>query len=324
MDKPSHIFYVFIDGIGRGDPKSENPFFRFSKGPLLPLGGKEFPHEFSSFSLYWLDAHMGVPGIPQSATGQTALFTGIPAAKILNRHINGYPTHSLRPLVKRYSILKRLEEKGFSATLLNSYSDWYLERFKKPRYERLLSVSTLMQLSSGRKLFTLKDYLEGKSLYMDITNWFLRAKIGLKVPLIPPQESGRKMVKITRQGGYHLSVFEYFFSDHAGHLCSMGFSRRIIPHIEGFIEGLLEEMDPTRELFLLVSDHGNMEDLSTNKHTHNPVPFFFYGKRGEYFLGIRHIYEVPQRILTLFGISFSLEPLLQSLQKEGGDVKEKI
>ena len=45
-----------------------------------------------------------------------------------------------------------------------------------------MSASTMMQRASRQGLFTMDDYMNGKSLYMDLTNWFLRRK-GMDIPL---------------------------------------------------------------------------------------------------------------------------------------------
>ena len=39
---------------------------------------------------------LGIEGLPQSATGQTALFTGINAAQLLGRHLFGFPNQPFR------------------------------------------------------------------------------------------------------------------------------------------------------------------------------------------------------------------------------------
>jgi hypothetical protein len=38
-----------------------------------------------------LDASLCVPGLPQSATGQAALLTGLNAPELMGRHIEGFP-----------------------------------------------------------------------------------------------------------------------------------------------------------------------------------------------------------------------------------------
>ena len=240
---------------------------------------------------------MGVEGTPQSATGQTALFTGFNGAKIMGRHVTGFPTYTLRPYVKEKSIIRKFIEKGLKATLLNSYSETYLKRIKGPRGERLMSASSLMQLGSGQEFMSMKNYLDGKSLYMDITNWFLRQK-GMNIPMVSPKQTGRKLVRIARD--YDLVIYEYFFTDKIGHEPSMGAAKRILNHIEGLLEGVWEEIDRTKELFVLSSDHGNFEDLYHSHHTQNYVPTIVYGKSSGIFKNkVKFLYDIPTTIMEL-------------------------
>jgi bisphosphoglycerate-independent phosphoglycerate mutase (AlkP superfamily) len=44
--------------------------------------------------------------------------------------------------------------------------------------------------------------------------------------------------------------------------------------------GLLDAWDDNSGLILVTSDHGNLEDLSTHRHTGNPVPAVLVGKAG--------------------------------------------
>ena len=75
------MMFLFVDGVGLGslDPAT-NPFVR-ARTPTLrallggPLAGPESV-ESAMATLVPLDARLGVSGLPQSATGQTALLTG--------------------------------------------------------------------------------------------------------------------------------------------------------------------------------------------------------------------------------------------------------
>ena len=142
-EKPGPLIFIFLDGVGLGvkDP-AKNPFARFATDFFSGHAGGSYKQPGILLST---DAHMGIPGLPQSATGQTALFTGYNGPQILGRHVNGYPTFTLRPYFKEKNILKIFNEAGYNATLINSYSQMYLKRLEHPRAERMLSASSLMQ-----------------------------------------------------------------------------------------------------------------------------------------------------------------------------------
>ena len=59
-----------------------------------------------------IDATLGIPGPPQSASGQTALFCGVGAEAIANRHHNGYPDQLLRQIILEKNLLLPTDEKG--------------------------------------------------------------------------------------------------------------------------------------------------------------------------------------------------------------------
>ena len=218
----------------------------------------------------------------------------------MGRHVTGFPTYTLRPFFKENSIIKRFLENQKKATLLNSYTDWYLDKIRSKRGERFMSASSLTQLGSGLPLFTIKDHMEGRSLYMDITNWFLRSK-GITIPMTTPQKTGRKLVSLARD--YDLVLYEYFFTDRVGHEGKMGAAKRVLSHIEGLLEGVWEEIDPSRELFILSSDHGNFEDLSHTNHTDHLVPTIVYGKSLDIFRKqIKSLFDIPKAIASLKNI----------------------
>ncbi len=317
-EQPEGIILLFLDGVGLGlaDP-SRNPFARFANYFFHGHAGGSFR---PPGILLETDAHMGVPGLPQSATGQTALFTGYNGPQILGRHITGFPSVSLRPYLYEKSVLKVLQEHGKPSTLLNSYSKVYLRRLERPRNERLMSASSLMQRATGQPFFTIEDYLAGRSLYMDLTNWFLR-KNGYQIPLVSAKTNGRKLADLGKQ--YDFAVFEYFFTDKAGHAQSFAAAKRIIAHVDSFLEGLWENLDPTKQTVIVCTDHGNLEDLSTGTHTPNPVGTILYGKHADRFAGeIKALYDIPRAVYRVLGIPFD-EGFVPKTELPAGSVSEE-
>jgi 2,3-bisphosphoglycerate-independent phosphoglycerate mutase len=64
-------------------------------------------------------------------------------------------------------------------------------------------------------------------------------------------------------------------SDLAGHSQNMDRAVSILERLDRFVGSLVKQMDLNKEVFVIVSDHGNIEDLSIPTHTMNPVPVFF-------------------------------------------------
>jgi hypothetical protein len=316
------ILYIFLDGIGFGEKNpSKNPFTRFAKGFFLPLGGKEKASGKFENSVYLkTDAAMGVKGLPQSATGQTALWTGINAPQILNRHVSGFPSFTLKKIIKEFSILKVFQDHSKRASFLNCYSPPYLAKLAEST--KFASTSTLVQLATGNSLKTLDDLRNHKGLFMDITHELFQEFAKSFLPesdellqLRNPFEMGRLAVQMSRE--YDLALYEYFLTDKVGHAMDWEAASKVIHNVEEFINGVLEEMDSEKEQLIITSDHGNLEDLSTKVHTCNPVPTFLYGNlTNQMKEEIHELCDIPKVIYKSVGIS--LEP---TYTKE--DQKEK-
>jgi bisphosphoglycerate-independent phosphoglycerate mutase (AlkP superfamily) len=57
----------------------------------------------------------------------------------------------------------------------------------------------------------------------------------------------------------------------------MSIARHLLETFDQALEGLISSWDDRSGLILLTSDHGNLEDLSTRRHTTNPVPALLIG-----------------------------------------------
>jgi hypothetical protein len=278
------IFYLFLDGVGFGENNPDkNPFTKYSSGFFLPLGGKSLPENSKLNQGVYIktDASMGIKGLPQSATGQTSLWTGINTPIILKRHVSGFPTFTLKKIIIEHSIIKVFGDHGKKAAFLNCYSPVYVDNMEKN--SRYLSASTLIQLAASPHLKNLDDLREGRGLFMDITHEifqefsksFLLESDSLRT-IRDPFEMGKKVKEMG--DGYDLILFEYFLTDKIGHSMEWDKAKWTINIVEKFIDGVLESLDPREDQLIITSDHGNLEDLSDKVHTTNPVPTYLYGK----------------------------------------------
>lgn len=297
------ILYFFIDGIGFGKENFQiNPFTRFAKNYLSPLG-----FENAKTPLNWrykpIDAHLGMEGLPQSATGQTSLWTGINGSHIMGHHKTGFPGPTLIKILNEHSIVKRFCEQGLKASLINAYSDHYLKRIQtQPRFK---SCSTHLQLASGQKLKTLQDLENNDAIYMDITHEIMHRLVPdlkSRFPIISPEKKGADIVKILKN--YQLIIYEFFLSDKAGHKFDWEMAFWVIKTLESFIHGICQNMSYSEDLLIITSDHGNMEDMSTRSHTHNQVPLFLYGAKSDQVMEcVDSISDIPETIYKLFNIN---------------------
>ena len=277
------VLLIFIDGLGLGpaDPLT-NPLVRFP-GRFFPamLGGplsRELkPVHTATVFFKPLDATLGVMGLPQSATGQTTLFTGVNAAKAVGHHVQAYPGPQLTKLLAKFGIMGRLKQQGYRVTSANMYTPNYMDLVAARK--RRHSATTLLTLSAGESLRTLSDMCAGKAVYQDITNSML-AEFGIDAPVITPTEAGQRLVAIAAE--HHFTLFEYFRTDRWGHKQNWEQAESILNVLDEFLLTIYRTA-PADLLVVLTSDHGNFEDLTIRTHTLNPVPGLIFGPHGDDF-----------------------------------------
>jgi hypothetical protein len=291
------VLLIFIDGIGVGvgDP-DVNPMAARSWRVFSHLRDDPPAVDIAAGGLaFSLDASLGIPGLPQSATGQTALFTGINAPRFEGRHVDGFPTRKLRDLLFRTNILKDARERGFSSTFLNAYRPGIEQLLEKKRY-RLLSATTVATIGAGLPFRTLRDLAARNAVYQEFTNSSLIDR-DFDVPRFTPEEAG--MITARLAENHDFSLFEYFQTDRVGHRADMERAVAEIAMLERFLLSLLDHADLSRLTVLLTSDHGNIEDVTTGRHTENPVLAAVWGPRtGDFSRGLCSLIDVKPAILA--------------------------
>lgn len=294
---------VFLDGFGLGRPNQVNNPYVTAKTPFLDriLGGHFLYQEMGPIEnclarMLPTKTQLGVQGFPQSATGQTTLWTGINAAAQIGFHINGYPTGPLIKILEEASIFKQLKDLGKKVAFANAYRPKFFSR--AARRWRRRSTSTVAALSAGLVLRTLDDLCVGKAVYQDITNEML-LNLGYDVPLFTPEEAGKRLAHIAID--YDFTLFEYFQTDITGHRQDFPKAQRLLTMLDRFLEAVVSELNLQEFLLMVVSDHGNIEDLSTATHTLNPVPTICIGSQLKDFpLSIQSLEDITPFVVRWF------------------------
>lgn len=262
------ILLIFIDGVGIGTRGEHNPldgleseFFSIFQGeqPRLPFDGV----------MAETDARLGVDGLPQSATGQTAILTGVNAAKLIGRHLHGYPSPRLKQALAEHSIYKKLITQGRSVTFANAYTRSYIDN--PPRF---ISATTVAAQTAGIRLRMLEDLREGRAVSHDFTNRFLIEK-GFELDICTPEVAGARLAALA--ASHDFTLYEHFITDRIGHARRGDLARDHVLELTRFVRAVLEAADLSRLTVVLTSDHGNIEDLSTRSHTLNPVATLAFG-----------------------------------------------
>jgi hypothetical protein len=283
-DNPK-ILFVFVDGFGLGGSDPDiNPLCRAPYPTLKQMLSSAIP----------LDACLGIDGLPQSATGQATLLTGINAAKAMGRHIEGFPPPSLKKLIEHENLFSKLQKLGKRCTFANAY--WIDNPTLIPPRRR--SVTTVMTLSALGGVRGKSEMLAGRAVHHDITRWTAHTR-GYTGPEIKPEEAADHLLGIAAEND--LTLFEYFLTDRAGHSRHPEQVAQSLEPLEHFIRSIKTFSEQSGHLFLLSSDHGNIEDLSIATHTKNPVPLVASGTRAEEFLPLKSLTEVAPAILRLYG-----------------------
>jgi 2,3-bisphosphoglycerate-independent phosphoglycerate mutase len=219
------------------------------------------------------DASLDMPGLPQSATGQTALFTGENAARALGHHLYGYPGPTLRELLRRHSILKRTVEAGRTGAFLNAYRPLFFD-LGEEIWKRPMSASSWNNRAAGLPFRTFDDLRDRQALYHDYTNAEAIEK-GFDLPAWGPEEAGEVLAVAARH--HDLVIYEYFLTDRVGHTGDLSAARALTRDLDRFLAAAAGAIDPNEQTLVLTSDHGNVEDMATKGHTFHPVPAMLWG-----------------------------------------------
>jgi len=219
------------------------------------------------------DATLGVEGLPQSGTGQTALFCGVNAAEIIGKHFGPYPHSKLKPILQEKSLFRQLLRLGKSVYFTNAYPRQFFEYIASGQTR--FTVTTLACMMLGIPLLGYDELVQGQAISADITRERWKDLGYDHLQPITPEQAGRQLYAISQQNDF--TLFEYFLTDHAGHSQSMTMAVEVLELFDAFLGGILEKFDYEKSLLIITSDHGNVEDLSTKTHTRNPVPVILIG-----------------------------------------------
>jgi bisphosphoglycerate-independent phosphoglycerate mutase (AlkP superfamily) len=118
--------------------------------------------------------------------------------------------------------------------------------------------------------------------------------------VITPYQAGERLASLSNN--HDLAFFEYWLSDYAGHRQDMDEAVSLLESFDSVLGGLLNSWDDEQGLILLTSDHGNLEDLSTRRHTRNPVPALLVGStdiRHKFASGLSSLADVTPAIINL-------------------------
>lgn len=290
MTAEPSVLLFFIDGLGIGKRVPENPLSASNLAPLAVFH-EETPETFLDGIVVPTDACLGIEGRPQSASGQTTILTGVNAPAAVGYHKQGFPNKALLEIIEAHSIFKQLKKAGVQpVTFANAYTSRFFA--ERPRW---VSATTAAVEAANMSFRTIDDVRNNNAVFMDYTNRILIER-GEDIAPLTEREAAAVLAKITHE--HRFTLYEYFITDKVGHAQDAGMAKVVLSSLSLFIRELLKLLDLTRTTVMLVSDHGNIEDLSVRNHTLNKVPTIIWGANRERVAqGIKSLTDITPSIV---------------------------
>ncbi len=262
------ILFLFIDGVGLRAPAKDNPVH----SGICPVLCRLIENQSVP-----IDACLNTQGLPQSATGQTAMFTGVNASQYMGRHCEGFPGPTLRKLIEEGNLFMDLARKGLRCRFADAYM---VDSVDDIRVRRFKSVTTVMALTQPETISVQDDLVENLAVAHDITRTSLFEK-GHAVKVITPQQAAEHLIQVARANDF--TLYEFFQTDLAGHSCNYDHACETLRTLDLFLDAVVKLSRTTGMLLIITSDHGNIEDMSTRGHTRNRVPLIAVGPGADEF-----------------------------------------
>ncbi len=295
-----------MDGFGLGpdDPElnplvgAHMPWLRHLLGGPLTQDSTEVSRDGVVFRR--LDATLGHEGRPQSATGQTTLLTGLNGAAAMGRHYGPWPGPTLKALLDHDTLFHHAQVNG-GAALANAYPREYFEALGGRRLRA--NAPVVAARSAQVELRDLKRYRAGEAAAADIDG----ARFAAWRSDLPPQGArgaAAALAGIASRAAF--TFFDVWTSDALGHAQDYAGALRLLANLDVLLGELQSEAGELT--VVLTSDHGNLEDLSSSRHTVNPVPLLVLGPGVSEFAGATSLLDVAPAIVRLWS-GGSTDPL---------------
>ncbi len=304
----THVLLMFIDGVGLGDDDpAANPLAAAHTPALDALAGgrrwlRSTPSVDTGRALFVpTDPRLGLPGRPQSATGQATIITGRNVPAEIGEHYGPRPNRAVRAILDQGTIFKRVAESGGTAALINAFPPRFFEAVE--RGMRLPSSIQYAALAAGLRLFTEDDLYARAAMSPDWTGDGWRSELGYSdSPLYQPDEAGALLAELARQRDF--TFFEHWVTDMIGHRGPFERGVALWELFDAVVAGLLGAWDDAHDLIVITSDHGNLEDLSVRHHTTNDVPTVAIGAaRHAFAAGLHDLTGIAPGVLRVLHLN---------------------
>lgn len=280
------IIFLFVDGLGLRAPATDNPV----NPEVCPTLCRLIERESRP-----IDACLGVAGLPQSATGQATMFTGVNCSAAMGRHCEGFPGPELRNIIEENNLFLQLRRRGKKVRFADAYLVDSTEELSSRRFK---SVTTVMALTAPETISTADDLMADRALMQDLTRITIQDRYP-DIPVIPPQRAAEHLFAIARENDF--TLYEFFQTDISGH--SMDYARAcaVLRVYDRFLASLLRYTAAAGITVVMTADHGNIESVDERGHTMNPVPFVATGPKAAFLRErVKSLIDVTPAILAAF------------------------
>ena len=304
----THVLLMFIDGVGLGDDDPTVNPFAAAHTPTLDLlaGGQHWlrttaPVDTGRALFIPTDPRLGLPGRPQSATGQATIVTGRNVPAEIGEHYGPRPNPAVRAILDQGSVFKRVTEVGGTAALINAFPPRFFAAVE--RGKRLPSSIQYAALAAGLRLFGEDDLYAQAAMSPDWTGEGWRAELGYSdTPLYAPEAAGVHLAGLAQQREF--TFFEHWVTDVIGHRGPFERGVAVLELFDAVMAGLLSAWDDAHDLIVITSDHGNLEDLSLRHHTTNDVPTVVIGAaRHTFAAGLHDLTGITPGVLRVLHLN---------------------
>lgn len=290
------VIFVMVDGVGLAQAGDKNPVAAEMPG-LAGILGVALDDRFRIIApeihAAPIDATLGVPGLPQSGTGHTAIYGGFNAAALNGRHQPSYPTLAMRAVLQQHNLLSAARTAGHRVAWANGYLPGYARAVERRHLRH--TAGTWSALGAGLVLRDLDQLMDGTAVSWELTQAMARSRPGCdNLPVVDAADAGTRLLRLASE--HDLVAFETYLPDLAGHGRLAMSPREALRLVDRMLaEVLLSKR--AGDTLVMTSDHGNVEDATTRIHTRNPVPLLAYGPAAALFQQVTSIDQVMDAIL---------------------------
>jgi hypothetical protein len=256
------VLFLFIDGLGLKPPATDNPV----NSEVCPALCRLIANHSKP-----IDACLGVEGVPQSATGQATMFTGVNCSQEMGKHCEGFPGLELRKIVEEDNIFMELKRRGKRVRFADAY---LIDDVSELADRRFKSVTTVMALTVPESISLTEDLADDRALMQDLTRETIQDKYP-DIPVIQPQRAAEHLFAIARENDF--TLYEFFQTDVSGHSLDYTRACEVLRLYDRFLSSLVRFTEAAGITLVITADHGNIESMSQRGHTLNKVPFIAFG-----------------------------------------------